>query len=122
VSDAARWNQRFSATEYIFGTGPNEFLASKAGLLRPGQRALCVADGEGRNSVWLAECGLEVVAFDISPVGVEKARRLAAARGVKVAFEVADGPPEPSTSWPRSSCSSPTRRRAASCSSESCVR
>ena len=53
-------------------------------------RALCVADGEGRNSVWLAEQGLEVTAFDFSPVGVEKARRLAAARGVNVRYEVAN--------------------------------
>jgi len=49
-----------------------------------------VSDGEGRNSVWLAGCGLEVVAFDISPVAAEKAKRLAAERGVTVAFEVAD--------------------------------
>jgi len=85
-----RWNKRFSAPEYIFGTAPNEFLASQAARLRPGQRALCVADGEGRNSVWLAELGLEVNAFDLSPAGVEKARRLAAARGVSVAYEVSD--------------------------------
>lgn len=49
-----------------------------------------MSDGEGRNSVWLAGCGLEVVAFDISPVAAEKAKRLAAERGVTVAFEVAD--------------------------------
>ena len=85
-----RWNKRFSAPEYIFGTAPNEFLASQAARLRPGQRALCVADGEGRNSVWLAERGLEVSAFDLSSAGVEKARRLAAARGVSVAYEVSD--------------------------------
>jgi cyclopropane fatty-acyl-phospholipid synthase-like methyltransferase len=84
-----RWNQRFGAAEYIFGTAPNAFLASKKSLLKPGARALCVADGEGRNSVWLAEQGLEVTAFDVSPVGVEKARRLAAERGVKVRHEVA---------------------------------
>jgi len=85
-----RWNKRFSAPEYIFGTAPNEFLAAQASRLRPGQRALCVADGEGRNSVWLAEQGLEVTAFDLSPIGVDKARRLAAQRGVSVAYEVSD--------------------------------
>jgi 2-polyprenyl-3-methyl-5-hydroxy-6-metoxy-1,4-benzoquinol methylase len=85
-----RWNRRFSAPEYIFGTAPNELLASQAARLRPGQRALCVADGEGRNSVWLAERGLEVTAFDLSPVGVEKARRLAAGRGVAIAYDVSD--------------------------------
>jgi 2-polyprenyl-3-methyl-5-hydroxy-6-metoxy-1,4-benzoquinol methylase len=84
-----RWNRRFGATEYIFGTAPNAFLASKKFLLKPGERALCVADGEGRNSVWLAEQGLEVTAFDISPVGVEKARRLALERGVQVDYRVA---------------------------------
>ena len=84
-----RWNGRFAAPEYIFGTAPNGFLASNRHRLRAGQRALCVADGEGRNSVWLAEQGLQVSAFDISPVGVEKARRLAAERGVRVSYDVA---------------------------------
>jgi len=84
-----RWNGRFAAEEYIFGTAPNAFLASQKELLRPRQRALCVADGEGRNSVWLAEQGLEVTAFDISPVGVAKARRLADGRGVRVRYDVA---------------------------------
>lgn len=88
-SELQRWNERFSAPDYIFGTAPNAFLASNAARLKRGQRALCVADGEGRNSVWLAEQGLEVTAFDFSPVGVEKARRLAAGRGVSVSYEVA---------------------------------
>jgi SAM-dependent methyltransferase len=89
-AELERWNKRFSAPEYIFGTAPNGYLASKAELLKAGQRALCVADGEGRNSVWLAERGLEVAAFDLSPIGVDKAKRLAAERGVRVSFEVAD--------------------------------
>ena len=72
-----RWNQRFSGDDYHFGTEPNAFLASQAPRLRPGMSALSVADGEGRNSVWLARHGLRVTAFDISPVGVDKARRLA---------------------------------------------
>jgi SAM-dependent methyltransferase len=84
-----RWNARFGAAEYIFGTAPNAFLASQKSRLKRGQRALCIADGEGRNSVWLAEQGLEVVAFDFSPVAVEKARRLAKRRGVEVRYEVA---------------------------------
>lgn len=88
-AELQRWNQRFGAAEYIFGTAPNAFLASRKSLLKPGERALCVADGEGRNSVWLAGQGLEVTAFDISPVGVEKARRLAAERGVNVRYDVA---------------------------------
>jgi len=89
MEELERWNQRFGATEYIFGTAPNAFLAAHAGFFKPGQRALCVADGEGRNSVWLAEQGLEVSAFDLSPVGVEKARKLARSRGVEVRYEVA---------------------------------
>lgn len=89
LEDLERWNQRYGEADYIFGTAPNAFLARHAGLFKPGQRALCVADGEGRNSVWLAEQGLEVVAFDFSPVAVEKARRLAASRGVKVRYELA---------------------------------
>jgi len=89
MSELERWNQRFSAPGYLFGTQPNRFLASKKALLKKGQSALCVADGDGRNSVWLAQLGLEVAAFDISPVGVEKARRLAAERGVRVRYEVA---------------------------------
>lgn len=88
-AELERWNKRFAAPEYIFGTGPNAFLRAHAALLRPGQRALCVADGEGRNSVWLAERGLEVTAFDFSPIGVEKARRLAAERGVAVRYDIA---------------------------------
>jgi 2-polyprenyl-3-methyl-5-hydroxy-6-metoxy-1,4-benzoquinol methylase len=87
--ELARWNQRFGAAGYLFGTAPNAFLVSHKRLLSPGVRVLCVADGEGRNSVWLAEQGLDVTAFDFSPVAVEKARRLAAERGVAVRYEVA---------------------------------
>ena len=83
-----RWNERYRAPDYIFGTGPNAFLAANAPRLRAGQQALSIADGEGRNSVWLAEQGLEVTAFDFSPIGVDKARKLAASRGMKVRYEV----------------------------------
>jgi 2-polyprenyl-3-methyl-5-hydroxy-6-metoxy-1,4-benzoquinol methylase len=84
-----RWNQRYSVADYVFGTAPNAFLASSAPRLKRGQRALCVADGEGRNSVWLAEQGLQVTAFDFSPIALEKARKLAAQRGVEVRYELA---------------------------------
>ena len=89
-AELERWNTRYSAPGYLFGSAPNAFLASKKDLLRGRSRALCVADGDGRNSVWLAGQGLQVDAFDFSPVGVEKARRLAASRGVSVNCEVAD--------------------------------
>ena len=85
-----RWNTRFSAEGYLFGTRPNAFLESQAARLRPGMSALSVTDGEGRNSVWLARQGLRVTAFDFSPVGVEKARALARASGVQVDHRQSD--------------------------------
>jgi cyclopropane fatty-acyl-phospholipid synthase-like methyltransferase len=85
-----RWEARFSVGEYLFGEHPNRYLASKAGLLVKGSRALSVADGEGRNSVWLAEQGLRVDAFDFSPTAVKKAERLALSRGVRVGFNVSE--------------------------------
>lgn len=84
------WDQRYTQPGYLFGTEPNAYLASHAALLRPGWRALSIADGEGRNSVWLAQQGLDVDAVEISPVAVEKARSLAQARGVAPRFHVAN--------------------------------
>lgn len=85
--ELTRWNSRFSASGFLFGTAPNAFLASQADRLKAaktpgGMSALSIADGEGRNGVWLAQQGLQVTAFDFSPVGVDKARRLAQERGV----------------------------------------
>ncbi|HUJ00210.1 MAG TPA: class I SAM-dependent methyltransferase [Usitatibacter sp.] len=85
-----RWNGRFSAEGYLFGKAPNAFLESQRARLRPGMRALSIADGEGRNSVWLARHGVEVTAFDFSPVGVEKARALAKEAGVDVDHRLCD--------------------------------
>src|SRR5687768_1878297 len=90
IAELERWNGRYAAKDYVFGTRPNAFLASQAHRLAPGMTALSVADGEGRNSVWLASRGLEVTAFDFSPVGVAKARALAAREGVEVDYRVAD--------------------------------
>jgi SAM-dependent methyltransferase len=87
---AGTWNKRFAGDDYLFGTDPNEWLRQHAAVWQPGDRVLCVADGEGRNSVWLAGRGLAVDAFDIAELGVAKARRLAAAQGVSVTFAVAD--------------------------------
>jgi SAM-dependent methyltransferase len=83
-------NARFATDEYIFGTAPNVVLASQAARVRPGMRALAVADGEGRNGVWLAEQGASVHAIDVSPAALEKAQKLAAARGVTLETEQAD--------------------------------
>ena len=58
------WEQRFSAPGYLFGTEPNAFLKSQAHRLRPGMTALALADGEGRNGVWLAHQGLDVLSLD----------------------------------------------------------
>ena len=87
---AATWNQRFAREDYIFGLAPNAYLRDQAARLPRDGLALCVADGEGRNSVWLAQQGLRVDAFDIAELGVAKARTLAASAGVAVNFSVAD--------------------------------
>ena len=84
------WNARYSTDAYIFGTAPNVFLASQKDLIRPGMRALAIADGEGRNGVWLAEQGVQVHAIDVSPPALEKARNLAAERGVTLETELVD--------------------------------
>ncbi len=84
------WDERYDQDEYLFGTEPAAFLVDQRHHLRPGLRALAVADGEGRNSVYMAAQGVEVTAMDASRVGVAKARRLAAERGVEVDFRIAD--------------------------------
>lgn len=86
----SHWDEAYAAPDYIFGKAPNVFLAAQQGLLKPGQRALAVADGEGRNGVWLAEQGLDVLSVEYSLPAVEKAKQLAQERGVALAFEVAD--------------------------------
>ncbi len=85
-----RWNERFKQPEYVFGRQPNAFLASQAHRLRPGARALVLADGEGRNGVWLAAQGLDVLSVDVSSAAQDKARALAAEHGVLVRFEQVD--------------------------------
>lgn len=84
-----RWDTVYAADGYVFGTGPNGFLAQVAHRIPPG-RVLCLADGEGRNGVHLAALGYDVVSVDVSPVGLVKARRLAEARGVPLAAVAAD--------------------------------
>jgi len=84
------WNSRYDRDDYIFGTEPNHYLLKHKAYFKAGMSALAVADGEGRNSVWLAKQGLITTAFDISSVGVEKACKLARAENVAVNFSVAD--------------------------------
>jgi len=85
-----RWQERFAAPGFLFGTAPNAFLKSQAQLLRKGESALAVADGEARNGVFLAEQGLDVLSVDYSPVAQDKARGLARERGVTMRFELGD--------------------------------
>jgi len=84
------WDERFSAPEYIFGTEPNVFLTTQAGLFTAGQRVLEIACGEGRNSVWLARQGCDVLGIDISPLALKKAQRLAENQNVRAQFRQAD--------------------------------
>jgi SAM-dependent methyltransferase len=87
---AAHWNTRFAGDDFLFGTEPNQWLREHVAILPPGGRVLCVADGEGRNSVFLARCGFVVDAFDISNVAIAKAQQFAAASGVTVTYQLAD--------------------------------
>lgn len=98
IADAAQtWNTRFQGDAYHFGTEPSGFLRQQAHRWKPGEQVLCVADGEGRNSVWLARQGLLVDAFDISEVGMRKAASLARAANVTVNLSVEDCD---SRAWP----------------------
>ena len=90
MSELERWESRFAAPEYLFGTAPNAFLKSQAHRLEPGQKALALADGEGRNGVWLAELGLDVLSLDFSANALKKARALAALRRVDLRFQQVD--------------------------------
>lgn len=83
------WDQRYSSEGYAYGTEPNEFLVAVAPKLPMG-RVLCIGEGEGRNAVWLAGQGYDVTAVDASRVGLEKAERLAAERGVTITTVHAD--------------------------------
>jgi cyclopropane fatty-acyl-phospholipid synthase-like methyltransferase len=85
-----RWESRYAAPDFIFGTAPNAFLKSMAHLFRKGQSALSIADGEGRNGIFLAEQGLDVLSLDFSPLAQAKARKLADERGVKLRIEQAN--------------------------------
>jgi len=84
------WNGRFASASYVFGTRPAAFLADNADHIPPRSRVLVPADGEGRNSVFLAEMGHRVVATDIAEQGIAKARKLAEARRVSVEFRQVD--------------------------------
>ncbi len=82
-----RWDERYAGREYLWDVTPNQFVERHLSGLAPG-RAVDLAAGEGRNAVWLAREGWAVTAVDFSPVGLEKARRLAADHGVADRVEI----------------------------------
>ena len=84
------WEQRYAEPGYAYGTQPNVYLTTHAGLFQPGQRALLIGDGEGRNGVWLAEQGLQVLSVDYSAAGLRKAEALARERNVSLRTECVD--------------------------------
>lgn len=97
-----QWNQRFAAPGYKYGTEPNAFLQAQAARLAPASRVLVPGDGEGRNGVWLAGQGHQVLALDYAQAGLDKARALAAERGVAERYraqwaDLADWTPPPET-------------------------
>ena len=84
----ALWDARYDGDAFFYGVAPNDFLVEHAlGLEGP---VLSLAEGEGRNAVFLAGRGLDVLGVDISPVGLQKAQRLAEAHRVSIRTEVAD--------------------------------
>ncbi|WP_298431624.1 class I SAM-dependent methyltransferase [Geobacter sp.] len=83
------WDERYAAADFVYGTEPNDFLVRVSGLIPPG-KVLCLAEGEGRNAVFLAKRGHRVVAVDSSAVGLAKAERLAAENGVRIETVTAD--------------------------------
>lgn len=83
------WQQRYSDDAYLYGTTPNDFLVEQGKRLA-GKKVLCVAEGEGRNAVYLAKLGCDVTAVEIAPAGVEKIKRLAEKEGVAINVIEAD--------------------------------
>ncbi len=86
----AMWDQRFGAAEPVYGHKPNAYLAEQVARLQPGSKVLVPGDGYGRNGIWLAKQGFQVRTVDLSPVGVERARRDAQAAGVSMTIELGD--------------------------------
>jgi SAM-dependent methyltransferase len=84
------WDEKYGAPGHYYGIEPNEFLRERCSAIPAGGEVLCLAEGEGRNAVFLAQQGFRVVAVDQSPVGLRKAEALAAERGVRIETVVAD--------------------------------
>ena len=88
------WDKRYGEAGYAYGTQANQFLIEQQDRFEPGMKTLVVGDGEGRNGVWLASQGLNVLSIDISLVGLQKAEALATQHQVTIQTECAD-----LTSW-----------------------
>ena len=86
----AFWNARYAGEEFVYGREPNDFVVQAVSAIPHQGRVLCLADGEGRNSVWLAGQGFRVTAVDVAEQGVAKGRELARASGVEIETRVAD--------------------------------
>ncbi|MDW7748539.1 class I SAM-dependent methyltransferase [Halomonas sp.] len=85
------WDERYDTDDYVYGTEPNDFLREQVGLIGEAPReVLCLADGEGRNGVYLAQLGHRVLSVDASAVGLRKAARLAERKGVPLETRLAD--------------------------------
>ncbi|USK69835.1 SAM-dependent methyltransferase [Peribacillus asahii] len=84
------WNTRFENENYVYGTEPNAFLADMQLKLNLSGNALAIAEGEGRNAVFLAEQGLNVTTWDYAQSGLLKTAKLATSRGVVVETELVD--------------------------------
>ena len=91
-SDATQfWNERFDKAEFIFGKEPNEYLVEQTQkYLKPKDKVLCIADGEGRNGVWLAKQGIQVIGFDASDIALSKAKQFAKENQVEVEYAFSD--------------------------------
>lgn len=88
--DSNFWNDRYGTDEYAYGTAPNDFLVDSLGHFPKNSRVLCLADGEGRNGVYLATNGFSVTSVDMSAEGKRKAELLAQKLHAKINYVVAD--------------------------------
>lgn len=84
------WDERYGEDGFAYGTVANSFLESQTRLLPPSSKILCLAEGEGRNAVHLATLGHAVTGVDSSSVGLQKAKELAASRGVEIETQIVD--------------------------------
>jgi|SRR5690554_2785950 len=84
------WNERYSEDGFAYGTNPNDFLATHVNKLKEAGKVLCLAEGEGRNALFLARKGFQVTAVDFSEVGIQKIKENAQKEGLKIEAVVAD--------------------------------